>query len=333
VLESILLQLEGLEIILKPIIDTQYFGCPDDCIVQGSQRHDMINLLFSPVTFIGIGVAIVLGLLVKLRKKFKKEEKPYESKSFKKYFDKKKTEKREFLQKNLPVDPTQAYEKFVDSLDSTHPQTDYIKTVHTETKEADLVTPEQKILEQQVQKMMKEEKLSEDKATDKVIEEMNKQLPKITYELPKETITIAEPASKIVEKPSGETIDEFSEEDIFRQDNPRRKYPVILNKLIKKFKKEKKEKTIQVLTELGTIRRDEYANIINKQMLKWVFPLQRYKRARTDTHGKKTLEVVNEIEDEKIYAEVKKLALFCSMAEFMVDKKGKKKRYWREIGK
>lgn len=320
-LESILLQLEGLEIILKPIIDTQYFGCPDDCIVLGSQRHDMINLLFSPVTFIGIGVAIIVGLLVKFRKKLKKDEKPFESKSFKKYFDKKKTEKREFLQKNLPVDPTQAYEKFVDSLDSTHPQSEYIKTVHTETKEADIVTPEQKILEQEVQKIMKEEKLSEDKATDKVVEELRTS---------QETIKIATP-SMIVEKPTGEIIDEFSEEDIFTQDNPPRKYPPILNKLIKKFRKEKKEKTIQVLTELGTKRRDEYANIINHQMIKWVFPLQRYKRARTDTKGKKILEVVNEIDDEKIYTEVKKLALFCSMAEFMVDKKGKKKRYWREI--
>ena len=327
-LESILLQLEGLEIILQPIIDTQYFGCPDDCIVQGSQRHDMINLLFSPVTFIGIGTAIVLGLVVKLVKRKSQQEPVYESKSFKKYFDKKKTEKREFLQKNLPVDPTQAYEKFVDSLDSTHPQTDYIKTVHTETNEYDLVTPEQKILDEQnkelqldhvekdVEELMKKENISEDEAVKKIIK--------------REKIEIIEP-SRIVEKPSGEVIDEFSEEDIFTQDNPPRKYPPILNKLIKKFKKEKKEKTIQVLTELGTKRRDEYASIINSQMLKWVFPLQRYKRARTDIKGKKTLEVVNEIEDEKIYTEVKKLALFCSMAEFMVDKKGKKKRYWREI--
>ena len=66
-LESLFLQLEsiGLQHLLKPFFDTQYFGCPDDCIIQGSQEHELINFVFSPLVYVIIIVSVGVGLLVK----------------------------------------------------------------------------------------------------------------------------------------------------------------------------------------------------------------------------------------------------------------------------
>jgi len=326
VLESIFLQLEsiGLQHLLEPFFDTQYFGCPDDCIVQGSEEHDIINFVFSPLLYVIIIIGVGLGLLVKFairaRRIISKRKPSYAEKI--KQFDSKmqkksgttstqKSEKKQFLEQAYKSNPQEAYLDWVSSLDPKHPQTNNIKAVHTEAKE--IVTPEQKILEQQVEKMMKEENLSEDKATDKVIEQLK----------------IPEQASRIVEKPSGETVDVFAEQyeeddtDIFKQDITPKKYPKHLVSLQNKLKLNKKEKskTSYILNDLGKIRRDQYAEQIESQMLKWVFPLPEYVGKNQEEQKTK----------DEILLGVKKLALFCSMAEFMADKKRKKKRYWSKI--
>jgi len=73
VLESIFLQLEsiGLQHLLEPFFDTQYFGCPDDCIVQGSEEHNIINFVFSPLLYVIIIIGVGTGLLVKYARRLK----------------------------------------------------------------------------------------------------------------------------------------------------------------------------------------------------------------------------------------------------------------------
>lgn len=319
-LESIFLQLEsiGLQHLLEPIIDTQWFGCPDNCIVQGSQEHDLINFILSPIIYIIIAIGVGLGLLFKFARRsrrIKKERKisytekikEFDSKIMKPVQDnkqEKRLEKKKYLEQ-ITHEPQKAYLDWVASLDPEHPQTSNIKAVHAEAKE--IVPPEQKILEQQVEKMMKEENLTEDKATDKIIEQMK----------------IPQEASRIVQKPSGEIIDVFEDKDIFKQDIIPKKYPKRLVAIQKKLRLQKKEKgnTKFVLTDLGKLRRDQYAEQIENKFLKWTFPMPEYL-------GKnKSYQKTN----DEIKLEVKKFALFCSMAEFMIDKKRKKKHYWREI--
>lgn len=351
-LELILLQLEGLEILFQPIINTQWLGCPDDCIVQGSQRHEMINFLLSPLFFILIGIGITSGLLFKFRSLIvrrkteqKKEilenliEEPQPKKmlDFSSRVDKNKQEKRAFLAleklQKTTVDPQLAFNQWVKSLDPSHPQTDNIKSVHTETKEANIIPPEQKLLNE-----VKEFPTSKEVVPDLKQYELEKDVDKVHELMEKEHLTEDQAVERIIKESteieeSSEQIEFIDEDqDIFLQDKPpKKRLPVPLEKLISKFRKKEKEKTVAILTELGTKRRDEYAKIINTQMLKWIFPLERYKRTVTDKQGKISTAIVNEVEDEKIYTEVKKLALFCSMAEFMVDRKRKKKIYWKEI--
>ncbi len=331
-LESIFLQLEsiGLQHLLEPIIDTQWFGCPDDCIVQGGEYHVLLNFLLSPILFLSVGVAVFSGLLVKFYKNRKKT--PQESKNgyvqqivkqekLAKFGSKqqKKLERKKYLEQiDHGISPQKAYQQWVASLDPEHPQTAYIQSVHTETKE--LVTPEQKVLEQQVEKIMSEEHISEDKATDKVVKQLQT-----------ETIKLPEKPSRIVEKPSGQVIDVFQEideqeeeKDLFKQDIQPKQYPKRLVSLQKKLRLKRKEKqlTRSVLTDLGKVRRDEYAEQIEKRLLAWALPLPEYKGRNQEIFQKSSQDVL---------LAVKKLALFCSMAEFMKDKKRKKKRYWRQV--
>lgn len=336
-LESIILQLEGvgLQHLLEPFFDTQYFGCPDNCIVQGGEYHELLNFLLSPILFLSVGIVVFSGLLVKFvrrRRAIKKETKTSYAEKIKQ-FDKKvekmktpysmeqkqkKFEKKEFLKQSVG-DPQQAYLKWIESLDPEHPQTAYIQSVHTDTKE--LVTPEQKVLEQQVEKIMLEEHISEDKATDKVVKQLET-----------ETIKLPEKPSRIVEKPSGQVIDVFQElkddgeeeKDLFKQDIQPRQYPKKLVSLQKKLRLKRKEKqlTRSVLTDLGKVRRDQYAEQIEKRLLTWALPLPEYKGKNSEIYQKSTQDVL---------LAVKRLALFCSMAEFMKDKKRNKKRYWRKI--
>jgi len=349
-LELILLQLGGLEILFQPVINTQWLGCPDDCIVQGSQRHETINFFLSPLFFFIVGIGITSGIVFKIRnlivrRKPKEQitiddnasqivESPKKMLDFSSRVDKDKQEKRAFLAleklQKTTVDPQQAFNQWVKSLDPTHPQTDNIKSVHTETKEANIVPPEQKLL-----KEVKEFPTSEEIVPDLKLE---KDVDRVHELMEKEKLTEDEAVTKIIEESteqeSSEEIEEFIDEDkdIFSQDKPpKKKLPVPLAKLISKFKKKEKEKTVSVLTELGIKRRDEYAKIINAQMLNWVFPLERYRKTVTDNKGKDSTVIVNEIADEKIHEEIKKFALFCSMAEFIVDQKRKKKIYWRQI--
>lgn len=325
-LELIFLQLEsiGLQHLLEPIIDTQWFGCPDNCIVQGGEYHELINFILSPIIYIIIGIGIGVGLLVKFARRarrikkarkisYPEKIKEFDSKMMKPVQDnkqEKRLEKKKYLEQ-ITHEPQKAYLDWVASLDTEHPQTANIQTVHAEAKEIEIVPPEQKILEQQVEKMMKEENLTEDKATDKIIEQMD----------------IPQEASRIVEKPSGEIIDVFVEKeddkDIFKQDITPKKYPKRLVTIQKKLRLQKKEKgkTKFVLTDLGKLRRDQYAEQIENKFLKWTFPMPEY-LGKNKAYQKT---------DDEIKLEVKKFALFCSMAEFMIDKKRKKKHYWREI--
>jgi len=346
-LESVFLQLEsvGLQHLIEPIIDTTYFGCQPDnvesCIIYGSAEHDLLNFLLSPVLFLSVGIAVFSGLLVKVYKnrrktKIKTDKPSYAEKikaqqndmleAFGKHRDGKKqrkSEKKEFLKtayKGFPeTNPQKKYLDWVAALDPEHPQTAYIQAVHAETKE--IVTPEQKVLEQQVEKIMTEEHISEDKAVDKVVKQLET-----------ETVKLPEQPSRIVEKPSGETIDLFhelkddgkEEKDLFRQDIKPKQYPKRLVSLQKKLKLKRKEKQVtrSVLTDLGKTRRDQYAEQIEKRLLLWALPLPEYKGKNSEIYQKSTQDVL---------LAVKKLALFCSMAEFMKDKKRKKKRYWRNI--
>ncbi len=320
-LESIFLQLEGigLQHLLEPIIDTQWFGCPDDCIVQGSQEHDLINFILSPIIYIIIGIAVGAGLLVKFARRsrrIKKEKKisyaekilePSKIEPVQVNKQEKRLEKKKYLEQ-ITHEPQKAYLDWVASLDPEHPQTTNIKAVHAETKE--IVIPEQKILEQQVEKMMKEEHLSEDKATDKIIEQM-----KIKPTIIPEEATVQELKTKLE--------DDFIIKDIFKQDVIPKKYPKHLVAIQKKLRLQRKEKgsTKLILTDLGKLRRDQYAEQIENKILKWTFPMPEY-LGKNKSYQKT---------DAEIMLGVKKLALFCSMAEFMIDRKRKKKHYWREI--
>lgn len=331
-LESIILQLEsvGLQHLLEPFIDTQWFGCPDNCIVQGGEYHELINFLLSPILFLSVGIVVFSGLLVKFyrnRKRVTTESKDsYVEQIVKqekqtKFGSKnqKKLDKKNYLKTAIESNPQKRYLDWVASLDPEHPQTAHIQAVHTETKE--LVSPEQKILEQQVEKIMLEEHISEDKATDKVVKQLET-----------ETIKLPEKPSRIIEKPSGEVVDIFQElkddeedeKDLFKQDIQPKQYPKRLLSLQKKLKLNRKEKplTRSVLTDLGKTRRDQYAEQIEKKLLAWALPLPEYKGKNQDSSQKSTQEVL---------LAVKRLALFCSMGEFMKDKNRKKKRYWREI--
>ncbi len=348
-LELILLQLEGLEIILQPIINTQWLGCPDDCIVQGSQRHETINFFLSPLFFILVGIGITSGLLLKfrsliVRRKIKQkqevsqqlieEPQPKKMLDFGSKVNKDKQEKRAFLAleklQKTTVDPQEAFNQWVGSLDPSHPQTENIKTVHTETKEENIVIPEQKVLNE-----IKEFPTSKEVVPDVKQYELEKDIDKVQELMKKEHLTEDEAVTKIIEESSQVKTEEFIDvdQDIFSQDIPPREKFVELDKFLKKikFRKKEKPKTVAILTELGTKRRDEYAKIINAQMLEWIFPLERYKRNVTDNKGKSSTVVVNEIADERIHEEIKKFSLFCSMAEFMVDSKTKKKIYWKVL--
>lgn len=334
-LESIILQLEsvGLQHLLEPLFDTHNFGCPDFCIEFRSQQQELLNFLISPIFFLSIGIAVFSGLLVKFyrnRRKVSIESKDSYVKEIVKqekqvrYGNKnqKKLEKKKYLETAykdfVESNPQKKYLQWVASLDPEHPQTANIQAVHAETKEP--VTPEQKVLERQVEKIMQEEHISEDKATDKVVKQLQT-----------ETIKLPEKPSRIIEKPSGQVIDVFQEEfeepdekDIFKQDIKPKQYPKKLVSLQKKLKLKRKEKVLtrSVLTDLGKLRRDQYAEQIEKKMLAWVFPLPEYKGKNEEIFQKSSQDVL---------LGVKKLALFCSMAEFMKDKKRKKKNYWREI--
>ncbi len=335
-LESIILQLEsvGLQHLLEPLFDTHNFGCPDFCIEFRSQQQELLNFLISPIFFLSIGIAVFSGLLVKFyrnRRRTKIETgKPSYAEKIKaqenviaRDRDRKKQrqlEKKKFLESAIPeTNPQKKYLDWIAALDPKHPQTAYIQSVHTETKE--LVTPEQKVLEQEVEKIMSEEHISEDKATDKVVKQLQT-----------ETIKLPEQPSRIIEKPSGQMIDIFQElkddgqqeKDLFKQDIQPKQYPKKLVSLQRKLKLKRKEKglTRSVLTDLGKTRRDQYAEQIEKRLLAWALPLPEYKGKNSEIYQKSTQDVL---------LAVKKLALFCSMAEFMKDKKRKKKRYWREV--
>ena len=340
-LEQILLQIEGLEWLFQPIFDTNYFGCPDSCILRGSEQHLQINILFSPATLIAIiaAVGVLIGLVIRYfiksaRKRKASNEKILESlgvaKEKKEGFPIKsprfRSEKKEFLRKYpAQVDPQQAYDSWISNLDSSHPQTDYIKSVHTETKEANLTPPEQKMLDS-----IKEEPEIIDK------EMLEKEVGKVHELMKREHLTENEAVEKVIQGSTKqeEELTDIQDDDIFSQDQPPKKpLPAPLTKLMKiiKIPEKKNKETIKILTDLGTKRRDEYAEIINQQLLKWVYPLERYEKTKTDPQGKITTEIQNEIGDEEINQGLTKLALFLSMGEFMADQKHKKKRYWREV--
>jgi len=309
-----------LEFLLEPLIDMQYFGCPDECIVPNSQTHESINFLVTPIVWIiiGVGVAflvmffVIIKRLGKLKRKRKEkiripdyasriveQAKPHD---FEKSIRKK--QKKEFLRSDLKdLNPEQAFENFVKAQDPEHPQADILKTVRTTTKE-DIIPPENTVLENmkevnvKVEKLMREEKLTEDQAVDRIINEST----------PNETSGIV-------------ACDVDEDDDVFQQDIPPRKYPKQLQKLEKTFKKKDKLKVKFHLNDLGKTRRDQYASQIESKISKWALPMPEYIGKNKEF----------QLSDEQINLGIKRLSLFLSMGEMMCDKKGKKKRYWSKI--
>lgn len=316
-----------LEFLLEPLIDMQYFGCPDDCIVPDSQQHVFVNFLVTPIVWIIIGVGATLGTLkrlgkLKLRKRKPKEQikvPEYASRIVQAYKkdDKKQTkkEKREYLKnlKNLRStnNPEEAYQKFLASLDPEHPQTKALQSVPTITKE--IPVPEQTVIEKatleeqekQVKELMETEKISEDEAVERIITE-------------------SMPNEMIVDAVNPDLDDELDDLDIFQQDIPERKYPKQLKTLQKKLKikpKQPKGRLKLKLNDLGKQRRDQYAKQIESKILKWTFPMPEYVGKNKEF----------QLDQDQITLGIKRLSLFLSMGEFMADKKRKKKRYWQKI--
>jgi len=313
-----------LEFLLEPLIDMQFFGCPDDCIVPDSQTHESLNFLVTPIVWIiigvGVGVGVTLGALKRLGKlKRKRKEKiripDYASRiveqAKKPRHDQieksiRKKQKKEFLRSDLKdLNPEQAFENFVKAQDPEHPQADILKTVRTTTKEEEIIPPEKTVLDNmkevnvKVEKLMREEKLTEDQAVDRIINEST----------PNETSGIV----------ACDEVDE--DDDVFEQDIPPRKYPKQLQKLEKTFKKKDKLKVKFHLNDLGKTRRDQYASQIESKISKWALPMPEYIGKNKEF----------QLSDDQINLGIKRLSLFLSMGEMMCDKKGKKKRYWSKI--
>ncbi len=265
----------------------------------------------------------------------------------------KRDNKKEFL-KDKDLNPELAFDKFVNFQDPNHPLTDNLKTVRTEPKDdektleeafpiqketpeelakefetPEIEKPEVKMsttqeqefyqenkddLEKQARKiteLMKKENLSEDEATDRVIREMEAEDE--AQDLQKKI------EAKVEEKEKVEVVD--MDIDVFQQDTRPKIYPKHIKFLQKQFKKKEKPKYKFSLTELGSIRRDQYAKQIEVKLQEWAFPMPKYAGKNQEL----------QIPDELVKSELKNLSLFMSMCEMLADKRKSKKSYWERI--
>jgi len=161
----------------------------------------------------------------------------------------------------------------------------------------------------EVQRLCKEG-MSQDEAINAVVKNARE----------KQTVTVEE---ELTEEQSV-IKDMKNERDIFKLDIPAKKKSRLLQSLEKSplgkkmmAKKKAKEKELDiktvkqsVLTDLGHQRMKEYADKIEKKMLKWADNNNLNEKARSD---------------------LKDFSLFASMCEMIADKKTSKKRYWQKI--
>jgi len=327
-----------LEFLFEPIVNVYYFGCPDNCIVDFTQKRpdtslkEAVEIFFMPITFLIISAGATFGFLYAtnrlnilsrftrdpMKKMIQKTQKLKEPKSIKDLEHAiRKEKKKEFLDLNddLKDDP---FTKFIEMQSPEHPLTDNLEAVRTEAKEQEIIVPEQKLiienaekekldLEEQAKKVAKlmEDGLTEDEAVEKVI---NDSIP-VTPTMPK-----AEPEPRDDLK--------FAEKDIFKQDyKPKSKYPKFLRRLEKHYAKKEKKVYKWSLNELGIERRNEYAEQIELKLNNWTFPLRKYNGKNQEFQK----------EEGEVKSDLKKLALFLSMGELMKDKNKKKRMYWEKI--
>lgn len=326
-----------LEFLFEPIVNVYYFGCPDNCIVDFTQKRpdtslkEAVEIFLMPITFLLISAGATFGFLYAtnrlnilsrfrdpMKKMIEKSKKNKEPKSIKELEQAiRKEKKQEFLDLNddLKDDP---FTKFVEMQSPEHPLTANLEAVRTEAKEQEIIVPEQKLitenaekekldLEEQakkVAKLMEEDGLTEDEAVEKVITDS---IP-VTPVTPK-----AEPRDDI----------RFAEKDIFKQDRkPKKsKLPKSLQKIQKHYAKKEKKVYKWTLNALGIERRNEYADQIELKLNNWTFPLRKYNGKNQDFQK----------EEGEIKSDLKNFALFLSMGELMKDRDKKKRMYWEKV--
>lgn len=226
--------------------------------------------------------------------------------------DEKKTLEEAFpIQKESPEDKTpEAIEK-----DLKIPEVEKPQVKMSTTQEQKFYQENKDDLERQARKiteLMKNENLSEDEATDRVIQET---------EAEDEAQDLQE---KLNEKPEEKEVEDEKvdmEIDVFQQDTKPKLYPKHVKFLQKQFKKKEKPKYKFNLTKLGSQRRNEYAKQIEVKLQEWAFPMPKYAGKNQEL----------QIPDELVKSELKSLSLFISMCEMIADKRKSKKSYWERI--
>lgn len=348
------------EFLLEPFVDTYYFGCPSSCIVPNGDTHQFLKLLLTPITAIVLGLGAIIGLLtvtgrlpnleslrsIRIRKKSVTQailDSPeatqvQEPKTIKQYERAiKKENKKDFLSglEEMESNPEIAFSKFLELQDhNNHPMTESLQVARTEAKEEEIITPEVKLTQiekeqqfykenkasleeqaKQVAELMKLENLTEEEAIDRIINEMPTEV-EAEVKPPEQP---EPPKIKPLETLTDENVD--MEIDVFKQDIVEKEIPKYRKFLHTQFKKKKKPKYKYALTELGSERRDQYANQIEVKFSEWALPLPKYEGKNQEY----------QLEAGIVKSEIKKLCLFMSMCELMADKNTKKKVYWEKV--
>ena len=345
-----------LEFLLEPFIDTYYFGCPESCIVPNGDTHQFLKLLLTPLVALVLGLGAIIGTLAilgrlpnleslrSIRGKSVTEAIPdspeteqvvhqsKEPKTLKEYERAiRKEHKKDFLGKldEMERNPEIAFDKFLELQDQHHPMTETLKVARTEAKEEEIITPEVKMTNEkeqefytdnklelekqakQVNELMKSENLTEEEAIDRIIQEM-----------PTEVEVEVEGQKQDLFSSICEDDDEIKcDVDLFKLDEKPKVYPKYLRFWHNQFKKKEKPKYKFALTELGKLRRDQYAEQIEIKLKGWALPMPKYEGKNQEY----------QMEEGLLRSELKKLALFLSMGEMMVDKRKSKKNYWEKI--
>lgn len=193
----------------------------------------------------------------------------------------------------------------------------------------DQAPSEEDILE--VQRLMKEKKMTQDEAIQIVISN------KIAKQKPKEVLDFIETKLTLQQKHEAQDIEEMgNEQDIFLLDLPKKKQSKFMSSAFgkkimtskKQKEKERAKETRMVLNDLGEQRMLEYAKKIDDKMQIWAKEqlIHTYEQ-KEKTTGEKNLSPA------EIVFELKKFSLFASMCEMMADAKTSKKRYWIRTSK
>ena len=347
-----------LEFLLEPFFDTYYFGCPDSCIVPNGDTHQFLKLLFTPLVVLVVGIGAIIGTLlasgrmpnleslrsIRLRGKSLEQviidspeaevvHKIREPKTLKEYEKAIRKEKRnDFVSKldEMERNPDIAFEKFLELQDPAHPITEPLQVARTEAKEAkevEIIKQKEKEFykdnkeelekqAKQVAELMKSENLTEDQAIDKIIKEMPTEV-EVEVEGKKVEVEKQDLFSSICEDDDQVKCDI----DLFKLDEEAKVYPKHLRFFHNQFKKKEKPKIEYKLNDLGRLRRDQYAEQIEIKIKSWALPMPKYAGKNQEY----------QMEEGLMKSELKKLSLFISMCEMMVDKRKTKKKYWNTI--